>query len=78
MNLSLVTDDILLPFEGLLASIAGEKPLGTVNVLFVDLQVTLVREGLLAGQTAIYDICFNSMVGAARVTAIPEYSVYYV
>lgn len=77
VHLSLVTDDILLPFEGLLASIAGEKPLGTVNVLFVDLQVTLVREGLLAGQTAIYDICFNSMVGAARVTAISEYSVYY-
>lgn len=77
MHLFLVTDDILLPFEGLLASIAGEKPLGTVNVLFVDLQVTLVSKGLLAGHAAIYDICFNSMVGAARVTAIPQYSVYY-
>lgn len=77
MHLSLVTDDVLLPFEGLLASIAGEAPLGTVNVLFVDLQVTLVCKGLLAGHTAIDDIYFNSMVGAARVTAIPEYSVYY-
>lgn len=72
MHLSLVTDDILLPFEGLLASIAGEKPLGTVNVLFVDLQVALVSKGLLAGHTAMNDICFDPVVGAARVTAIPE------
>lgn len=76
MHLSLVTDDILLPFEGLLTSIAGEQPIGTVDVLFVDLQVTLVSEGLLAGQAAIYDICFHSVVGAARVIAKPEYSVY--
>lgn len=77
VHLSLVTDDIFLSFEGLLAAIAGELPLGTVDVLFVDPQVTLVSEGLLAGQAAIYDICFNSVVDAARVTAIPKYSVYY-
>lgn len=47
--------------------VAGEKPLGTVDVLFVDLQVALVGEGLLAGLTAIDDICFNAVVGAARV-----------
>lgn len=66
-HLFLVTDHILLPFEGLLAVVAGEKPLGTVDVLFVDLQVALVGEGLLAGLTAIDDICFNAVVGAAGV-----------
>lgn len=57
-----MTDDVLLPFEGLCAAVAGEKPLGTVDVLFVDLQVAAVRKGLLADLTAVDDICFNSMV----------------
>lgn len=67
-HLSLVTDDVLLPFEGLLAAIAGEEPLGAVDVLLVDLQVALVGEGLLAGQTAINDVCLDSVVGAAAGT----------
>lgn len=67
-----MTDHILLPFEALLAVVAGEKPLGTVDVLFVDLQVTLVSKGLLAGLTAINDICFNAVVGAARVRETPQ------
>lgn len=75
-HLSLVTDHVLLPLEGLLTAVAGEQPLGTVDVLFVDLQVTLVGKGLLAGLTAIYDICFNSMVGAVRVAEIPQCSIY--
>lgn len=60
--LSFVTDNVLLPFEGLCAAVAGEKPLGTVDMLFVDLQVAAVCKGLLADLTAVDDICFNSMV----------------
>lgn len=52
--------------------VAGEKPLGTVDVLFVDLQVTLVSKGLLAGLTSINDICFNAVIGAARVRETPQ------
>lgn len=36
-HLSLMADDVLLPFEGLQAGVAGEEPLGAVHVLFVDL-----------------------------------------
>lgn len=67
-HLSLVTDDVLLPFEGLLAAVAGEEPLGAVHVLLVDLQVALVGEGLLAGETAVNDVCLDSVVGAAAGT----------
>lgn len=61
-HLSLMADNILLPFEGLCAGVAGEKPLGTMDMLFMDLQVAAVSKGLQAGLTAIDDICFNSMV----------------
>lgn len=74
-HLSLVTDHVLLPFESLLAPVAGEQPLATVDVLFVDLQVTLVSKGLLAGLTAINHIGFNSMVGAARARETPQTTV---
>lgn len=57
-----MADNILLPFEGLCAGVAGEKPLGTMDVLFMDLQVAAVSKGLQAGLTAIDDICFNSVV----------------
>lgn len=57
-----MADNILLPFEGLCAGVAGEKPLGTMDMLFMDLQVAAVSKGLQAGLTAIDDICFNSMV----------------
>lgn len=36
-RLSMMADNILLPFERLRAGVAGEQPLGTVDVLFVDL-----------------------------------------
>lgn len=64
VHLSLVADDVLLPFEGLVAGVAGEEPLGAVDVLLVDLQVAAVSEDLLAGLAAIDDICFHSMVRA--------------
>lgn len=62
MYLSLMADNILLSFEGLCAGVASEKPLITVDVLFVDLQVAAVSEGLLTGLTFINDFCFHSMV----------------
>lgn len=65
-HLSLMADDILLPFEGLQAGVAGEKPLGAVHMLFVDLQVAAVSKGLLAGLAAIHDVSFDSMVRAWR------------
>lgn len=37
LHLSLMADDVLFPFEGLQAGVTGEKPLGAVHVLFVDL-----------------------------------------
>lgn len=73
-HLSLVADDVLLPFEGLVAGVAGEEPLGAVDVLLVDLQVAAVSEDLLAGLAAIDDICFHSMVRAVRERALTGYS----
>lgn len=61
-HLSLVPDNILLSFERLGAGTAGKESLVTVDMLFVDLQVAAVSEGLLAGQTAIHHVCFHSMV----------------
>lgn len=61
-----MADNILFPFEGLRAGVAGEEPLSTVDVFLVDLQVVAVSEGLLAGLAAIDDICFHSMVRAGR------------
>ena len=61
-----MADNILLSFEGLCAGVAGKKPLVTVDVLFVDLQVAAVSEGLLAGLTLIDDFCFHSMVRTGR------------
>lgn len=61
-----MADDILLSFEGLCAGVTGKKPLVTVDVLFVDLEIAAVSEGLLAGLTAIDDICFHSMVRAGQ------------
>lgn len=57
-----MADNILLSFEGLGAGVADKKPLVAVDVLFVDLQVASVSEGLLAGLTLIDDFCFHSMV----------------
>lgn len=62
MHLSLMADNILLSFEGLPARVAGKEPLVAVDVLFVDLQIAAVGEGLLAGLTAVDDVCFHSMV----------------
>lgn len=72
-----MADDILLSFEGLPAGVAGKEPLVAVDVLFVDLQIAAVGEGLLAGLTAVDDVCFHSMVRAGQreqqqVTAISE------
>lgn len=61
-----MANNILLPFEGLCAGVTGEKPLSTVDVLFVDLEVAAVCKCLQAGLTAIDDICFNSMVRAGK------------
>lgn len=61
-HLSLMADNILLSFEGFCAAVANKKPLITVNVLFMDLQIAAVSKGLLAGLTAIDHICFYSMV----------------
>lgn len=61
-NLSLMADNILLPFEGLCAGVAGKKPLCTMDMLLMDLQVAAVSKRLHAGLTAVDDICFNSMV----------------
>lgn len=63
-HLSLMTDNVLLSFEGLCAGVTGKKPLITVDMLFMDFQVAAVSEGLQAGLTAIDHICFNSMVRA--------------
>lgn len=59
-----MADDVLLPFEGLAAGIAGEEPLVAVDVLLVDLQIAAVGEGLHASLTAVDDVCFHSMVCA--------------
>lgn len=61
-HLSLMADNILLSFEGLCAGVADKEPLIAVDMLFMDLQVAAVSEGLQAGVTAIDDICFHSMV----------------
>lgn len=61
-HLSLMADNILLSFEGLWAGVTGKKPLITVDMLFMDFQVAAISKGLLAGLTAIDDICFHSMV----------------
>lgn len=65
-HLSLMADDVLLPLEGLHAGFAGEEPLGTVDVLLVDLQVAAVGERLLAGLTAVDDVGLDSVVGAGQ------------
>lgn len=57
-----MANNILLPFESLCAGLTSKEPLVAVDVLFVDLQVAPVSKGLLAGLTAIDDICFHSMV----------------
>lgn len=62
MYLLLVADDILLPFESLSADVTGEVSLVAVDVLFVDLQVAVVGEGLRAGLTAVDDSRLHSMV----------------
>lgn len=58
--------NILLSFESLCAGLASEEPLIAVDMLFMNLQVAAVSEGLLAGLTAIDDICFHSMVGTSQ------------
>lgn len=62
MYLSLMADNILLPFESLCAGVTGKEPLITVDMLFMNLQVAAVGERLHAGLAAIDDICFHSMV----------------
>lgn len=59
-------DDVLLPFEGLHAGIAGEKPLAAVDVFLVDLEVAAVGEGLLAGLAAVDDVGLDSVVRALQ------------
>lgn len=65
-HLSLMADNILLTLEGLCTGAAGKKPLSTVNMLLMDLQVAAVSEGLQAGLTAIDDVCLHSVVRAGR------------
>lgn len=74
-----MADDILLSFKGLCAGVARKKPLIVVNVLFMDLQVAAVCEGLRAGLTAIDDICFHSMVRTNEETGngLPKTSILY-
>lgn len=60
--LSLMADNILLSFERLCAGLTSKEPLVAVDMLFMNVQVAAVREGLLAGVTAIDDIGFHSMV----------------
>lgn len=57
-----MANNILLSFKGLCAGVTGKKPLITVDVLFMDLQVAAVSKGLQAGLTSIDNICFHSMV----------------
>lgn len=61
-DLSLVADDVLLPFEGLGAGVAGELPLVVVDVLLVDLQVAAVGESLHADVAAVDDVGSHSVV----------------
>lgn len=65
-NLSLMANNVLLPFEGLWAGVAGKKPLCTMDMLFMDLQVAAVSKRLHARLTAVDDICFDSMVRAGQ------------
>lgn len=68
-HLFLVADNIFLSFEGLCAGVTGKKPLVTMYMLFMDLQVAAVSKGLQAGLTAINDICFHSVVHTGQMNS---------
>lgn len=57
-----MANNILLSFKSLCAGLASKEPLTAVHMLFMNLQVAAVSEGLLAGLTSIDNICFDSVV----------------